>query len=97
MLNTILVVLIFLLFLEHVDRYLIVRRLANDGWTLYYMKNCGACHRQMRTIGTLSTYVLPMVESKDAPKKITSFPTWVNTKTGKHIVGVLSRSELRKL
>jgi hypothetical protein len=51
----------------------------------------------MKTIGSIARYVLPMVEAKDAPKNVVSFPTWVNEKSGKSVVGFLSLSELRTM
>ena len=68
-----------------------IRKLAADGWVFYHVSWCGYCVKQIEQIGASKFSWMPMVECSNNPvcvdKGITSFPTWLNERTGQKHTG----------
>jgi hypothetical protein len=83
------------------------RRLANRGWTVYLLKDCVFCNRQMTLLGgafrqfvlcdkgkVISGYTLnPPLDCKT----ISGYPLWYNVRTGERKVGYQDAASLKHM
>lgn len=86
----IIIILIILFFIYSRD----VLTIRNNGWVLYYTPSCPFCVKQLEEFGWKSVLLKKVnCEEKKCPD-IESYPTWINTKSGKKIEGVAKLNKL---
>ena len=81
-------------------------KLQKKGWTLYLMKGCGYCHKQMKLLGDFKATVVcsngKMIDKYTsnpplACSSIQGFPLWYNTKTDEKITGFQDMAALNAM
>ena len=90
----VLIVLIIVVAVAVDRRRNLARRLANRGWVLYTKPGCGYCTRQLAELGGPYPRQIDCSGTNPLCAHISSFPTWVNSRTRDTRVGLQSREEL---
>jgi len=68
--------------------------LRQKGWVLYYTPSCPYCVSQLKEFGWKAAALNKVnCEENDCPN-VNAYPTWINTKTGGKVEGVVVLKEL---
>jgi hypothetical protein len=91
------ILIIGYLYIESAD----VRRLNADGWVLYHSPTCSYCVKQFESLGW-QQYLISSVDctvetGKASTAGVSSYPTWVNARTGSKHAGYVPRESLAEV
>ena len=85
-----LAVVVVLLFLYVQD----VLTLKQNGWVLYYTPTCPYCVQQLGEFGWKSALLSKVNCKENECPDVQAYPTWINSRTGEKVEGVVKKDEL---